>query len=422
MKINQFIKKDKNILVVVFLSALLFRVAIFIVLAWDSGLHFENAQIAQYIIQGQGYAWDWYGQIPPQPTAILPPIYTYFLAFFLAFFNDPARWIYISQAVLNSIVIIPAFYLGKLLWDRKTGIVAAATFAFFPEIAFGPTKMVSEPLLIPLIIFILVLYLKAKNSLYTGNAGKCFFRLGCLLGLAALVKASAFFILISFGLGIIISNGVKRPVFKPLLLMAIGFCIVISPWSIRNTIVFNKFVPMRTMYGFNLWRGNHPGATGTPRINPTTPVEAALDSEYKEYIEKNHPLTELGIDAFYRDEAIKFIKANPGEFVRLTLKRALYFFTFDPTHPLTRNIVYIAGHLFLLWFGFWGALIMKKNRMFDNIFILIPLVSLLFYMPVVILPRYRLFLTLMLMLLSTIPIATVFLKSKRFDYLNQTAE
>jgi hypothetical protein len=172
------------------------------------------------------------------------------------------------------------------------------------------------------------------------------------------------------------------------------------------------------MYGFNLWRGNHPGATGTPRIDPDNVIESALDPKYRKYIEENHPQTELELDKFYYDEAVRFIKDNPGEFAWLTVKRILYFITFDPTHPLTRNVVYLGGHLFLLVFGFWGAILLRRNNRLDNIFIILPLVALFFYAPVIMLPRYRLFFTMVLLWLSSVPIASVLLKSKRFDYLD----
>ncbi len=418
MKISRLFRSDGSAITTAFLLALLFRIAIIILVAWDRGIHFENAQIARFIVSGQGYIWDWYGTILPQPTAILPPIYTYFIAFFMAIFENSSLWIYFSQAILNSFGVISSFYLGKLLWDRRAGVVAAFLFALLPEMAYTPTKMISEPLVIPIIIFILIVYLKMKKKLDTEKIGKGFLLLGMLLGLAALIKMSVTFILLSCGLGILLSRGISKATLKSIILIGLGFGIVVSPWSIRNTVVFKKFVPLRTMYGFNLWRGNHPGATGTPRIDPDNVIESALDPKYRKYIEENHPQTELELDKFYYDEAVRFIKDNPGEFAWLTVKRILYFITFDPTHPLTRNVVYLGGHLFLLVFGFWGAILLRRNNRLDNIFIILPLVALFFYAPVIMLPRYRLFFTMVLLWLSSVPIASVLLKSKRFDYLD----
>lgn len=416
--IKYVFQNDRRALISIYLIALIIRVAIIVAAAWNRGIHFENAQIAEYIISGQGYNWDWYKSIPPQPTAILPPIYTYFLAFFMAVFANPARLIYFSQAILNSLGIIPGFYLGKFLADRKTGVVTAGLFALFPEMAYAPTKMISEPLALPLVILVVFLYLRIKKRSEEDNSVRGFFWLGLLMGVAALVKMSIAFIFLSCVLGLLFSRGINRLSTRSMILMGIGFVIAVSPWTIRNTIVFDRFVPLRTMYGFNLWRGNHPGATGTPRINPDETVESALDPEYQKYIDENHPQTELELDKFYYDEAVRFIKENPGEFVWLTIKRIVYFITFDPTHPLTRNVVYLGGHLFLLLFGIWGAILLKREKNLDNIFIIIPLVALFFYAPVVMLPRYRLFFTLVLLLLSTVPLGKVILRNNRFGFLD----
>jgi len=419
MKIRSILENDRKLIITLYVLALAFRLGIIVLAAWNRGLHFENAQIAQYIISGQGYIWDWYKTIPPQPTAILPPIYTYFIAFFMAVFAEPSRWIYLAQALLNSLGVIPSFYLGKLLWDRKTGAVLAALFAFFPEMAYMPTKMISEPLVIPLIITMFFVYFRYKQFSYDSSYLKHFFLFGALCGLAVLVKTSVSFIILSFGLCILFAKNFKINRIKSLILMAIGVIIVISPWSVRNTIVFDKFVPIRTMYGFNLWRGNHPGATGTPRFDTKTTIENAMDPVYRKYIETSHPYTELELDQFYYDEAVKFIKENPGEFIKLTFKRILYYIFFDPTHPLTMNPVYLGGHLFLLVFGIWGAILLKKRRELDSIFLVVPLVALFFYAPVVMLPRYRLFFTIALLFLSSIPISRVLLKNPRFNFLER---
>jgi len=140
--------------------------------------------------------------------------------------------------------------------------------------------------------------------------------------------------------------------------------------------------------------------------------EADLDPEYKNYIELNHPNTEVGIDKFYLDEAMKFIKADPGRYARLTLKRIFYFLVFDPTHPLTTNFVYIGGYIFAVIFGIWGAIILGKTGKFDSIFIFIPIVFLIFYAPVIILPRYRLTVVMMLVSLSGVSLTKLLSKAK----------
>lgn len=416
MNRKKLYQKNWFLITTIFFVSLLFRIAIIFIIAWDRGLHYETVEIARYIVAGHGYWWNWYNSIPAQPTAILPPIYTYFVALFMAFFKNPARWIYVFQAIFNSFGVIPSFYLGKYLNGKKTGVTAAGLFAIFPEIAYSPTKIVAEPIVIAFTVLIILLFLRSKSKMITTGFYRHFIWLGLLIGFVALIKANTAFVFLACFFSLIITRYNRKILFKAAFLLGLGFTFAISPWVVRNTIVFNKPV-YRTMYGFNLWRGNHPGASGTGRLDPNTISEDKLDPEYKEYIRLNHPDKEIDLDKFYTNEAIKFIKQDPQRYAWLTLKRIIYFITFDPTHPLTRNVVYIGGYIFVLIFGIWGAILLKKLKRFDNIFILIPIVFLIFYSPVIILPRYRFVVVWMLLALSSVPVAKILSKISLFNKL-----
>jgi 4-amino-4-deoxy-L-arabinose transferase-like glycosyltransferase len=399
----------------IYVVALIIRILIIKYTAWNATIHYESAEIAKFIIQGNGYWWDWYGTIPPQPTAILPPIYTYFTALFMALLENPARAFYIAQAILSSLCVIPGYFLGRQLANNKTGIVTAVLFAVFPEIAFMSAKPVAESLLMPIVILIFYLFLKYKAEFIKSGNIKQFFWLGLLIGAATLIKTTAAFIIPAGFISLILLKSNRLKAICAAFLLSLGFLTAIAPWSIRNTLVLGKPIMLNTMYGFNLWRGNHPGATGTGRLDKDRISEDSLDPEYKKYIELNHPNTELEIDKFYLDEAARFIKSDPMRYVGLCLKRMVYFLTFDPTSPLTNNIIYLGGYFLALIFGVWGGLILAKEGKLDNIFIFTPLVFLLFYVPVIILPRYRLTVIWILVGLSAVSTTRLLSKIKFID-------
>jgi hypothetical protein len=396
--------------IVTYVIALIARIALIRIAAWSEGIYYEAGEIARYIVNGQGYWWDWYGMIPAQPTAILPPIYTYFTAFFVYLNQNPAHLFYIAQAALNALGVIPSYYLGRQLGDHKTGIIAAVTFALFPEIAFTSSKPAAESLLMPLIVLIFYLFIRYKEQLKLSGKIYPFFWIGALIGFSTLVKTTAAFIIPAGFLSLVIRKSINKKAILAGLFLGQGFVITIAPWSIRNTIVMHKPILLNTMYGFNLWRGNHPGASGTSRVDKDRTSEANLSPEYKEYINLNHPNTEIGIDKFFLDEANKFIKADPGRYVKLTLKRALYYLTFDPTHPLSSNFAYIAGYTFAVIFGIWGAILLIKAGKFENIFFYTALIFLAFYSPVIVLPRYRLVFSWLFVALSSVSLTKLLTK------------
>lgn len=415
MKKRRFYHKDWFILTIIYLIAVLFRIVSVYILSWNRGPHFENYQIAQYIIEGKGYWWDWNGWIPPQPTALLPPIYTYFLVIFMKLFNDPFRIIYIAQSFLNALIIVPAFFLGRHLVDRKTGIIAAGLFAVFPEVAVTSTKLISEPLFIPWVILSFYLFLTFKSRLITEGSYKPFFWLGIIMGITALIKTTGALVIIAFFISLVLIKNKKKYVLRAFLMLGIGFFIGIFPWNLRNLIVMKKPLMLASNFGYNLWRGNHPWGSGTEYLEPGKLSESELPPEYLDYLDKNRPKIEVDMDKFFFNEAIKFIKQDPGRYALLTLKRMLYFVTIDPTHHLTRNVFYIGGYIFILFFGIWGAILQKRKGRLDNIFIIMPILVFCFYVPIVNVPRFRLIAILILVLFSSVPIANLLSKNRYFS-------
>jgi 4-amino-4-deoxy-L-arabinose transferase-like glycosyltransferase len=396
--------KDWSMIFALYFIGLIFRFSIIYIIAWDWDLHYEYAEIAKYILAGQGYSWDWYKTLPPQPTAAFVPIYTYFVAFMIAVFAHPARAVYLIQAALSALGVIPAFLLGKKLVDKKTGFVCAGLYSFFPEFVYSSTKMTPEAIMLPAVMIIFYLYLQFKEYLVMRQISYPLILLGAFIGIGALMKESIILMLPACIIGLILVKHSRSSVIRGIIFICLGSAIAIAPWSIRNMVVMKKPIILRTGYGINIWRGNHEGATGTARTSFGENIEYGLDSDYKQYIESNYPKTELELDKFYMTEATKFIRNHPLKYLWLTTKRIVYFFTIDPTHPLTMNIPYIGGYIFALIFGIWGALILKAKGCLDNIFLITTLLFLAFYAPVMMLPRYRMVFTLILIILSSISI------------------
>jgi hypothetical protein len=108
-------------------------------------------------------------------------------------------------------------------------------------------------------------------------------------------------------------------------LAAAIFIACLAPWTVRNWRVFHEFVPIRANLGAELYLGNGPGATG-------------LLMEY------NHPFQapdqlrlyrQMGEIAYVKMRgamAKHIIRADPGRFALLCLRR-FYYFWFSVPHP-----------------------------------------------------------------------------------------
>src|SRR5262249_21721418 len=97
---------------------------------------------------------------------------------------------------------------------------------------------------------------------------------------------------------------------------ALFFLLALLPWTIRNYRAMNAFVPVKSNFGLELWLGNNPAVKhiGSRELHPGSSPVALI------------PLLKNGEIKYNRlkgKEAMEFIRANPGAFLRLTFERVL---------------------------------------------------------------------------------------------------
>jgi hypothetical protein len=117
--------------------------------------------------------------------------------------------------------------------------------------------------------------------------------------------------------------------------------VCLLPWQIRNAIVFERFIPVRSSLGLELWMGNQPGADGTTlTANRRHPINDP--GEYR-------LLIELGEMAYMQQKlllTLEQIQTEPGRFLQLTLARmGLYWFgdAIRPTSLFGRQMPQLGG-------------------------------------------------------------------------------
>jgi asparagine N-glycosylation enzyme membrane subunit Stt3 len=96
------------------------------------------------------------------------------------------------------------------------------------------------------------------------------------------------------------------------------FLAVFAPWPIRNAHVLHAFIPLRSNFGYELWQGNHAGATG---IFDATLEPLQNKVEYSKY-------AFMGEIAYMQDKSIlatTYIRAHPRAFIKLSAKRVKFF-------------------------------------------------------------------------------------------------
>jgi hypothetical protein len=134
----------------------------------------------------------------------------------------------------------------------------------------------------------------------------------------------------------------------------LALLMVYAPWPIRNAYRFHAFIPLRSTVGIELYMGNRPGAAGHldeslfPMFNR---------QELASYLSK-------GEVAYTNDQAKQawaYVRARPGHFLNLSLRRAYRFWA--GTGNLDGSPVYEVHALLTTVFGFAGLALTYRRRM-----------------------------------------------------------
>jgi 4-amino-4-deoxy-L-arabinose transferase-like glycosyltransferase len=367
--------------------ALAARLAIIPILGPANENLYEYGQIAWNIVQGHGFSWDFDGRFALQPTAYSPALYCYTLVPWFAIFGLDLTGPRIMHAVLLALVCWFLYKTGEKLVNRNIGLIAAAIWAVYPETVFMSVRMVIENVMFLPMLWLLFLSqtMRAKQDGYRA--------LGCgvLLGLSCWVNPSLQILGPIIPVFWWINGHLKgRPGLKRLVLFVFGAMLVITPWTIRNYMKLGAFVPLRSAFAYNMWRGNHEGATGTIRTMEGADIDEAVSPEYKAYYEAHMVPDEIERDRFFAQEVRKFIFANPREYLRLSIIRFYYLWWRDVTHPLTSNPFYILPWIFVLAFAGLGSVLISNNLRFWSLWWLQIIGFTMLFSLTVVVPRYRL--------------------------------
>jgi 4-amino-4-deoxy-L-arabinose transferase-like glycosyltransferase len=217
------------------------------------------------IAQGHGFvtARDEFYLEAPGPglvTAFWPPAYSFLLAAIFKTFGVSVTAAKVVNALLGAATIPFVYALGRQLFSRNVGLGAAAIFAVFPNAIAWTPLLFAEELFV--LLFVAALWVIVAFPLGARRDWVPLVALGALTGLslltrgqgAVLVPVAALFWLGRFG---------WRPAARATAISIVAAVAVITPWTVRNAIELDAFVPISTNSGAALRAGHAPDATGT---------------------------------------------------------------------------------------------------------------------------------------------------------------
>lgn len=318
------------------------------------GYGWEMGRIAQSLAEGHGFANPF--QKPTGPTAWEPPLYPFLMAGVYKVFGVYTKLsifvLFVINGFFSALTCVPIFYLARRSFGWKIAQWSAWTWSLFPYGMYWAVKWIWETSITLCLLTTLILW---AMRLAEGRRFREWIGWGALWGLGALLNPSILSLTPFIGLWILwqlARDG--KPWLVQALVAGIVFWACITPWLVRNYRVFGHPVFLRTNFGAELRMGNGPGANGT-WMSYLHPTQNVLE------FAKFEQMGELAYVKMRRQEAMEWIKANPGQFAKVTCARIVYYWTSRPwgERIMTPNN---CGFLASSVMAFWGLFLMWKQR------------------------------------------------------------
>jgi 4-amino-4-deoxy-L-arabinose transferase-like glycosyltransferase len=277
------------------------------------------------------------------PTAYRPPFYPLLLAVVLKLGGCPVA-IGILQLLLGTATVVLTAILGHRLGLGRASWFAALLVAVDPLSIQYTTFPMTETVFTFLVLMMLTVFFNSDRRLRSRLVG-------LLFGVCALCRPTIW----AFGLfacalwmrnAVKSGNGIRRQIPWRLILST---AVVVSPWLIRNLVVFGQPVLTTTHGGYTLLLGNNPVFYEEVVNRPwgTTWEDSSPQQSQSKWIagvqaEMNRDLganaTEPQQDRWMSRRAWRNISDNPGSFLRALRLRFFRFWNIVPQGSAGRAV------------------------------------------------------------------------------------
>src|SRR5580698_8899760 len=278
----------------------------------------ETGNIAYALAQGKGFSNVF--RTETGSTAWLAPVYPLLVAAVFKVFGTFTARAFFAAVFLNilfsSAACVPIFFAGKRLGGLAVAARASWLWAIFPSAVMMPFEWIWDTSLSALLA---ALILWASLELAESEKWLDWGVYGVFWGLALMTNPSLGILLpFLFCWAVFRGRGETPARWKRAALVAGVVILCCVPWTVRNYVVFHKFIPVRSNLPFELWLGNNDifdeHARGGRRSITRT-------EEVRRY-------TQLGETAYMAEKwdlATSFMRAHPGLESQLAGRKCVSF-------------------------------------------------------------------------------------------------
>jgi 4-amino-4-deoxy-L-arabinose transferase-like glycosyltransferase len=371
---------------------------------------FESGNIAHSLATGQGFASPF--RVNTGPTAWMPPVYPLLLAAIFRIFGPYTFSSFLAAALFNifcaTFTCIPIFFAGKRIAGLSAAAVAAWLWAIFPNAILIPVESMWDASLSALLVAAI---LWATIAVAESQRARDWAAYRFLWGFTLLTNATLMVLLPLLLAWLAYRAHKQNRKWFGSLALSLGIVILCCmPWTIRNYKIFHTFVPLRSGLGLQLWLGNDDNTQDIFRAERHPIYDATERARY----------VQMGEVAYMHEKqtaAVHYMLSHPARETHLVTRRIISFWSGGTPTPLKDFLNADATWFrFVLLFNLLAALgallgiifLIRCRSPFWLPVAIFPLVFPWAYYLTLVLPRYRLPIDPVVLLLTAVALETLF--------------
>ncbi len=211
-------------------------------------------------------------------------------------------------------------WLGRMLFDTPTGLLAAAITAIAPPLIGFSVILLSETLFAATLVASLLcmarlISLSGREAAF-GRLAFWAALTGLAIGVSVYVRPSWLLAAVCFAALFGGWLGRRRPLWQGVAVAAIVLAFTygsLLPWAYRNSEVTGHWIWTTLWVGPSLYDGFNPQATGDSNM------------QFFEQDRLMDRMTEFDVDHYYRDKAWQFVRDHPQKALSLTIDKIARF-------------------------------------------------------------------------------------------------
>ena len=379
---------------------------------------FESGNIAHSLATGHGFSSPF--RVDTGPTAWMTPLFPLLLAGIFRVFGAYTFHAWAATVLVNisccTLACIPIYFAAKRIGGIALAAGTAWLWAIFPNAILMPVESMWDASISALLVATILWATLALAESAESQRLRNWCAYGLLWGVTLMFNATlgGLFPFLALWLAYR-AHQQNRAWFKNAVAAVVIIILCCVPWTIRNYRVFHQFVPLRSVLGLQLWLGNNDQTQDIFR-GDLHPIYNAAERE------KYVSLGEIAYMQQKKQEAIAYMLSHPAREAHLILYRAISIWSGGTPYPLEDflgtpslrfrtilafNIVATLGTIF-------GIIILFRERSpFAIPIAAFPLIYPWAYYLTLALPRYRLPIDPIVMLLLAISIQHMVQKLSR---------